>query len=514
MKAKTSFIFAFTASLFIGGLSADFSNHADQQGNQSNCPQFYCPQMSYQQHCNPLPCCPQAQPCQMQGGYPHNCFYHSCCPQPCCAQPCHPQQCSAQPCAPQMRCPEPCNAQRFCPPDCETNECCVDDCDACGKFFVRADYFYWKTCADGLAIALQRQETTKNEKVTIGPESGANLAAGEFPGDVTVAAHVREKVRLPSDEWESGFRVGFGYRPHDSGYDVALNWINFEPSATKHIIVDENAFEQGINLVPFNGSALVPFLSNIIVPYPFVTTTPAPQAFAMDLAANIAFGQSVRSKWNLNMNLIDLEFGRAFHCGCISFRPHVDVRCGSIEQHMTTRTEGVLVPRLYNTESTTTGSSLGSPSGHFRVHQKLRNEFWGVGPRAGFDFRWNTGCSWGIYGNLAASLLYGDRETHHRELAARFESTLSEVDSENFYFKRNNCKRCTRAITDTAIGLYYATDYCTSSSDYDLMLKLGWEHHYFFNQGIADASRDTGLFGEENSDLSTQGLVVTAGVGF
>ena len=152
----------------------------------------------------------------------------------------------------------------------------------------------------------------------------------------------------------------------------------------------------------------------------------------------------------------------------------------------------------------------------FESEKNFDSDFNEVGPIVGFDVQLTLGCNFGIYTNLAASLVYGERDSSYKEEARRFNTAAADVfeDSDDFEYHNSKCRNCTSAMTDGEIGLYYQTCYCFCEKNYDIDVKIGWEHHYFFNQSAIDAARSDDLFRDLNSNLATNGLTLTLGVSY
>lgn len=106
--------------------------------------------------------------------------------------------------------------------------------------------------------------------------------------------------------------------------------------------------------------------------------------------------------------------------------------------------------------------------------------------------------------------------------AERVNSTESLDNSINFNETRKSKKYCTRAITDIGVGIYWRTACNLCENELDILFKLGWEHHYFYNQGLSGASlhrtnltsNQETFFGHQDTDLSTQGVTLSLAVGF
>lgn len=134
-----------------------------------------------------------------------------------------------------------------------------------------------------------------------------------------------------------------------------------------------------------------------------------------------------------------------------------------------------------------------------------KTKFWGAGPRAGLNTLWSFCKGWGIYGNAALSLLYGQHKLRYNN---DYEPG-APLPSENNGNVRKNY-RMSRAIADLAIGLEW--DHQFQDDAYHLGFMLGWEQHMFFgfNKFVRFFdNQEQGSMGLDQGDLSTQGITLT-----
>jgi len=168
------------------------------------------------------------------------------------------------------------------------------------------------------------------------------------------------------------------------------------------------------------------------------------------------------AQWKVNLNLVDLELGRAFFASpCLTLRPHVGLRYASIDQK-------------YNLSYYANGDLNSTVRFFDRVNMK--NDFAGLGLRMGLDTNWDLGCGFGIYFGGAAALIYGDLDVRQTELF----NDLTTEGAGNQTITQRDHKRCLKANTELNIGVQWAKPInCNRQS---LLFRIGYEHQIFFAQ--------------------------------
>jgi hypothetical protein len=172
--------------------------------------------------------------------------------------------------------------------------------------------------------------------------------------------------------------------------------------------------------------------------------------------------------WKLKMNLIDLELGRSYWVSrYLAVRPFIGLRYVSLKQHADINYNGGSWAAIT--------TAFAQPALNDEVD--LQNDYRGVGLRAGLDTQWNFGCGWALYGDLAASIIYGRFRVDHEEvitpanLTARTPTVV--VDTTEHL-------RAARPILDLALGVQWSTMFC--SCKYGFTGMFGYESHLFFDQ--------------------------------
>ncbi len=241
-----------------------------------------------------------------------------------------------------------------------------------------------------------------------------------------------EPVLNTNFSWDVGSRIGFGYIFTDQKWDMAINWMLYTSSTKK---VSDTHMEISQGMFP------VWSLSDDIIPYDWV-------AFA-------------RMHWKLSINLLDLDFGRAFHWGCFYLRPYAGLRSAWIDQDFDVEYGGGIFangPDLY---------AMSNNAGFDTI--TMQNDYWGLGPRVGIEPQVNLGKGFRFYGNGSISYEFGFFYLLQDEVYLSYT---------RFHDKRKPVEF--RWILDASAGLLWETFICQQR--FALTFKLGWEYHLFFHQ--------------------------------
>ena len=142
---------------------------------------------------------------------------------------------------------------------------------------------------------------------------------------------------------------------------------------------------------------------------------------------------------------------------------------------------------------------------------RMKNNYWGIGPKFGLDTLWDLGCGFGICGNFNMSLLYGFFHVTQDETVTwslfNTPSTYLDIDHNRFYVSRLNF--------DLFLGVRW--DKMLSNDRYHLLLEAGWENLIFLGQNQLMRFPTVSYYGiniPSQGDLSVQGLSMRAGLTF
>lgn len=342
------------------------------------------------------------------------------------------------------------NNGNCCPqPTCGTSNC--GSGNWCDNIKLDASFLYWKVAGDELDYAY---DVTRADNVD---------------PDQTI---YRKRFHNVSGDYDPGFKLGLGLDLPCICWDTNLVWTHFDTKNTSH---HDSAHRAG---------------STVNVAIPFLKTS----------EVTVGAGENVVATGSLNFkyDVVDLEFGKWICCNnCLLFRPHVGLRAADIREKFHSELD------YYATTATTV--DLTDYSAH------VKNEFKGVGVRAGLDTDLQLCEGWSVIGRSAVSIVWGN--TKIKNDFVNFDEIDSQdvarVSHETDHYKHS------RAFTDLSLGIRYRSCYCTCP----FSIEAAWEHHYLFNQHRFFASdvlgeNDGGYNFKKNGDVSLQGLTVTLGLEF
>jgi hypothetical protein len=328
--------------------------------------------------------------------------------------------------------------------------------------FVFGEVLVWRAREDNLTYAVSMDQTP----VINHQESGHGV-------------HFRGK-------WEPGFRIGIGYNmPHD-GWDLTATWTSFKSKDKKHSedcqccqsceIFQPVYFPKDYNLS--GTSANGPWVSEAQGKY-----------------------------WRAHLNLVDLDLGREFFVSkWMTLRPFIGARGMWLRQKLKFEYEpngGTFLLPYSGVGGVFPGANSDFVS--------LKNNFWGVGLRAGLDATWGLGCGVSLYSKLALSALWGKftlRQTH--TLVDDSEENEDTFVLSNFGDRFQVC----RPVADLALGIRYDTT--SSDNSWGWGFWAGWEHHYFWGQNkfIRFDGDQFSAFNENYGDFSVAGVNVGMSLDF
>ena len=303
-----------------------------------------------------------------------------------------------------------------------------------GDFSLTAAGLYWKAHQDGLAYGIMNDPALAL--------IDAEYLEPDFKGDV-------------------GFKLGLSYCIPCDSWDIGILWTSYHGKASSHVEAEED--------------------DNRLI-FSLWSRFPEGQATARDVV----------TKWDLDLDLIDVELGREYWSSkYLSLRPFVGIRVAFIRQDYNIQYKG------------------GFGNERLIEHVELENKFKGIGLRTGLNTIWNLGCGWALYGNFAANLIYGRFNVDHDDFFRQSEEPFAKIKSleteEHFH--------ATRFIGDLALGIQYSTLVCDCK--YGILAQLGWEQHIFLKQNqmwrvpFHTFGIDEIIFQQQHGDLDTRGLTLS-----
>src|SRR5579872_3611586 len=231
----------------------------------------------------------------------------------------------------------------------------------CG-LYLTAEFLYWQGTETDLWIAFQDTLFT----------STANRAG---------------RYQRFGFDWEPGFRVGLGWNVPYDGWDLCAKY-------TWYLNNSSSTFTSPISL-PVGINTVFGFTNSVI-------TGTGPVLYSR-----------VKGNWRMNYDIFDLELGRAFFVSRgLSLRPYAGARGGWINRQTDVNySDGLVV--LSGGGFTPNTPAIGTTySG--------KVNFWGIGPRIGFEGDWGFFSHFFLFNDISASILY-----------ARSHSSMTASESSN-----------------------------------------------------------------------------------
>jgi hypothetical protein len=302
--------------------------------------------------------------------------------------------------------------------------------DRYGIFFF-GDYLYWQASQDGL------QYTTTSDSFTTGPLVITNGKA--------------ERIR---PGYESGFRVGAGYRFKRDAWDFLVSWTDLTSSRRNSTVAPSSGFDLAVWSPASIGS----------------------------------YASKAAGHWNLGYYIFDAELGRNYFVSkALALRPFLGLRGAWINQKFDANYQNVGVAAI----GTTT------------VETSMKNDYSAGGVRVGFNMEWLFWSTFGIYGNISGSLVYGTFAV----------KTAVEADEEQVVHLKSNITRM-RPNLETGLGLRWATNWgsCRFSLSLGYEMIQWWNTNQFVKVEFPGAAN--GFVNRSNGDLGLQGMTLAAGLEF
>ncbi|OGN59779.1 MAG: hypothetical protein A3D96_06765 [Chlamydiae bacterium RIFCSPHIGHO2_12_FULL_44_59] len=273
-----------------------------------------------------------------------------------------------------------------------------------------------------------------------------------------VGLNVGSVLRMNPD-WDPAFRVGLGWNTRYDFWDVFLNytWYRNHSSETR---TSANGF------------------------FPLWPLSNVQQATFSSVNANSRF----------TMNMGDLEVGRMlFLTRTLAIRPHVGAEGGSIHE------------RFYDSFS-----DLIVGGAHSGQRFSGKNNWWGVGPRAGVNTEFHLSCGFSLKGNLAGALLYGKNQ-------ARSQNETLQVGATAFAIEREYEDDYYQLVPHLQLALGFQWQTCFLCEKMLYRMSVLWETNYWWNQfnlpvGLEGFLPPLPTIG--NQPLTMEGLTVNLEWGF
>lgn len=245
-------------------------------------------------------------------------------------------------------------------------------------------------------------------------------------------------------KWNYGFRTGIGKVFSHDRWDLFLDFTWFET---------ENSNVSSLH----GGAFLVPLMQ---IPLPLKAS-------------------QIRAHWNLHFYTLDLTLGRdSFVSPQLAFHPFAGIKTAWIDQSARVHSE-VFSPRS------------------MILRSKDQSDFWGIGPSLGCEGKWFLDYGFHLFGSAAGAILWGNFDTHHRELSSSAHGPKNCFDSDLHQIS---------PMVQLQIGLGFETALYHDS--FHIAVDTCYENQYWWNQNQMPqwTQSKTQRFQRLGEDLSFQGI--------
>jgi hypothetical protein len=298
-------------------------------------------------------------------------------------------------------------------------------------FFTNFSFLYWKAFNHGWLVAHKRS-------YPISTSSGSEYT------------HL-DPIELHFD-WSPGLRWGLGYKSkYDSwNFQGIYTWIRF--GADKKMTASDFAFINAtisLGIEPNNS---------------YTYGTP------------LGFYKFISARWSLNHNVGDIQFARDFFITkALILQPLLGARVATLFQTM----------NAHFGQNTVVGFA------QQWYAYKIRNNYWGIGPRIGVDCKWVLPHNVGFTGLITGSLLYGKVTIEQLTWSTTtniFQQTGSARSSENMIAPN----------LQMALGLDWGMSFYKDKMYWGM--NIAWELNYWWNHAHFD------IFRQVQFPIEMQGL--------
>lgn len=188
----------------------------------------------------------------------------------------------------------------------------------------------------------------------------------QFAYAAKITGSTTETLKEDRRNWGPGFRIGIGGNLTYNNWDLFLNWTHWHKTHTNQVSGD-----------------IAPLLVSPVESVDYTYN-------------NYLQATAASSRWKSNYDTVDFELGRCYAITQkIKIRPHVGLEYAQLLQNFHVDYSNVVKEGAYLT-------------GPIYSTYRGINNFRGLGPRLGFQSRWLLGKNFGIIGNIATALLWGE----------------------------------------------------------------------------------------------------------
>ncbi len=262
-------------------------------------------------------------------------------------------------------------------------------------------------------------------------EAGPDCWAEVITSDSSISSNNIQQVHFG---WTPGFKVGIGYGMKHDHWDTQVYYTRFYTQGKDSISSDP-------------GTVHSTFLGNFYVNNADGTGLSGPSY------------QKASIDWTIHFNMIDWELGRKFWINkLLVLHPFLGIKGGWIDQSIQSKWQN---PDLPSSEFFNVGT------------ENLKNNYWGIGPRAGINTKWNLSSGQSqfyFFGDFSGAIMWG-----HWSFVDVFQNDLLQqvfVDLQNI--------NSGSSMMQTFMGFGWNVNF--SQNRYRFSIKLGYEMQFWLDQ--------------------------------
>lgn len=324
------------------------------------------------------------------------------------------------------------------------------------RYFIKLDALYWIAHQEGIDTFINgfttQQVSTTYDSYTV---NDSNILIPEKKSFSKYKAN-QQHQRFHFD-WRGGYRLGLGYN-FCEGWVAAADWTHYQGHAHGH-------------QSPPNGCKYFPGVPEQWEDFGYSET--------VSESKNKTSGH-----WKLDYDVLDFTLNSPMYCAasCLSWNFFGGIKVAFIDQK-------IHLDYDYYSKSASKYPSSSDFSKQFSLEkEKYKTDFYAVGPEIGLNFGWNVGCGLSLYGNASGALVYAHfknklkSKLHSSSISASFPVETSSVSKSHYDAHSRNSDYVCRPVLDLGLGISWLKQFCYCDRETTVALKLGWEHHQWFDQ--------------------------------
>lgn len=257
------------------------------------------------------------------------------------------------------------------------------------------------------------------------------------------------KAKRAHFDWDVGFRVGVGYEMEHDAWVGKINFTWFQTHASNQ--------------------------------------THSPGGLTNELGAFLTDdGTKAKVHWKVAYYVIDLEVGRPFFVSkFFSVTPQWGIETAWIFQHATARY--LLDPPI--------------PVFIDKLKVRAKNNFWGIGPRAGFDANWYFCRDFRLFGSLNGAILWGHFDVHdfEKESGPLVSLIIDDLDADLDTIVPN---------AQMALGFGWDSNICEDRFHVGASVSYEFQYWWRQNQMLTAFQLGSADFERVSKDLTLNGVTI------